>query len=101
MFADGQHQDAFANFALVDRHWSARYDGLTKATGNKRGENECCNCSGGNPASRCEPPDGSWFAEKEVPPTRALFRQARRNLLPHLLSVIISRFRDWNGVDCC
>src|SRR3979490_3061643 len=100
MFSNGQHQDAFANFALVDRHWSAGYDGLTKATGNKRGENECCNCAGGNPAARCKPSNSFGFAEKKIPPMAALFRQARRNLLPHSLSVVFSRFRDWNGVDC-
>src|SRR5258707_11400704 len=101
MSTNVQNQIEFANFGLVIRHWSAGYDGLTKATGDKRGENECCNCASGNPAARCEPPDSFWFAEKEVPPMRALFRQARRDLLPHLLSVIFSRFRDWNGVDCC
>src|SRR5882762_7812289 len=100
MFANGQHQDAFANFALVDRHRGAGYDGLTKATGDKGGENERCNCASGNPAARSEPSNSFGFAEKKIPPMRALFRQARRNLLPHSLSVIFSGLRDRNGVDC-
>src|SRR5882757_4811408 len=100
MFANGQHQDAFANFALIECHWSAGYDGLTKATGDKGGENQRCNCACGNPASRCEPSNRFGFAEKKIPPMRALFRQARRDLLPHSLSVIFRGFRDRNGVDC-
>src|SRR6267142_2142345 len=99
MFSNGQHQDAFANSALVDRDRSARYNGLAQATGDKRGENERGNCAEGGPAAGSEPPDGFRLAEKKIPPMRALFRQAGRDLLPHSLSVIFSRFRDRNGVD--
>src|SRR5579859_3903850 len=98
MLAHGHYQHALAYFALIHRHLPAASVSC-RSSCQKCRDNQCRDRPRRNPPSWCKPARALSPAKKEAPPPPPLFRQSRRNLLPHPLPVTLSRVRHRHGVQ--